>query len=212
MSPSIDAFIQRLAQAGAPPLTVNPYAAHDPGGNNARRRHNLRQFLAELQRRAPSLMLVAEAPGYRGCRLTGIPFVSPALLAEGVAPLRLFGRAQGYRPVDEWPHVQREASATIMWETMSNLQTVPLLWNAFPFHPHRRGKPQSNRAPKTSELALGRPFFTMLHALFPHTTVVAVGRKAQQALTGWQVAHHAVRHPSHGGKAAFTAGLQAIYQ
>ncbi|MDX1615853.1 MAG: hypothetical protein R3300_16180, partial [Candidatus Promineifilaceae bacterium] len=37
--------------------------------------------------------------------------------------------------------------------------------------------------------------------------VVAVGRTAQRALTQLGVGHLPVRHPSHGGKKAFLAGL-----
>lgn len=204
----IDAFIQQLSQTDAPPHSVNPYTGKVANGYNADRRHNLRRFLRELHRRRPTLMLIAEAPGYRGCRLSGIPFVSPAILRDGLPDFDLFGPARGYRPIDEWPHVRREASATIMWETLGKLDLLPVLWNAFPFHPHRPDEPQSNRAPKVSELRVGRPFLIMLQDLFPRADIIAVGNKARLALTRWHIDHVHVRHPSHGGKSDFVAGLK----
>jgi hypothetical protein len=49
----------------------------------------------------------------------------------------------------------------------------------------------------------------LLEILAPHT-LVAVGKVAEKALLRWypQAQILAVRHPSHGGKKAFVAGLQ----
>jgi uracil-DNA glycosylase len=90
------------------------------------------------------------------------------------------------------------------------LPLLPLLWNVFPFHPHKPGQPQSNRTPKQSEFVWGRPFLIKLLRHFPIQTVVAVGNKADLALTNWGIRHQKVRHPSHGGKVAFRRGVQQI--
>ena len=108
---------------------------------------------------------------------------------------------------NEWPHIQKEPSATMMWETLGQITAVPLLWNAFPFHPHKPNNPQSNRKPTSKELTLGRPFLHQLHTLFNIQTVIAIGNTAAHALTGWDIPHEKVRHASHGGKAEFQAGL-----
>lgn len=200
-------FVDLLANTAVPPHTYNPYSPNQP--ENATRRHNLSHYLCQMQQRQPTVLLVGEAPGYRGCRLTGIPFVSPAILQAGT-PSGLFGAGSGWQPNSEWPAIQREASATIVWETLAGVRPLPLLWNAFPFHPHQPGRPQTNRPPKRSELAWGRPFLYHLLHLFPIRTVVAVGNKAEQALTGWAITHSKVRHPSHGGKLAFRRGIWQI--
>jgi hypothetical protein len=204
---SIDDFVNLLANTAVPPHTFNPYSPNQP--ENAVRRHNLGQYLHQMQQQQPTILLVGEAPGYRGCRLTGIPFVSPAILQAGT-PLGLFGTDNSWQPSNEWPDIQHEASATIVWETLADIRPLPLLWNALPFHPHQPGMPQSNRTPKKSELTWGRPFLDQLLQLFPIQTIVAVGNKAEQALTGWGIAHSKVRHPSHGGKLNFRYGVGEI--
>jgi hypothetical protein len=65
-----------------------------------------------------------------------------------------------------------------------------------PTHPGTIG---SNRRPNRSEIDESRPF---LDVLLPGRLVVAVGRVAAAALDAPYV-----RHPSHGGAAAFAAGL-----
>lgn len=163
-----------------------------------------------MAQQQPRLLLVGEAPGYRGCRLTGIPFVSPHLLA-GLGSRFGLTRDQ-FQPADEWPQIQREASATIVWQTVGQRQPLPLLWNIFPFHPYQPEKPQSNRTPTTKEIALGRPFLDQICQLFPQAMLIAVGKKASGALKSWQIEHTAVRHPSHGGAKTFQAALSSIKQ
>ena len=203
----IDDFVDQLGETAVPPHTFNQYSPNQP--ENAARRHNLHHYLRQMQQRQPTILLVGEAPGYRGCRLTGIPFVSPAILQSNI-PSGLFEGGNNWQQSSEWPEIKREASATIVWETLEGMRPLPLLWNALPFHPHQPGMPQSNRTPKKSELAWGRPFLDQLLRIFPINTIVAVGNKAEQALTGWEIAHSKVRHPSHGGKLDFKRGLGKI--
>jgi uracil-DNA glycosylase len=72
-----------------------------------------------------------------------------------------------------------------------------LLWNVVPTHP---GTPRTNRRPTRHEVRAARPF---LEELTRGRRVVAVGRLAQTVLDAPYV-----RHPSHGGAAAFAAGLR----
>jgi hypothetical protein len=163
----------------------------------------------------PALLLVGEAPGYRGCRLTGIPFTSEAIVLD--PQIRPFGRQAGYQKTTEMAkttkegNVTKEASATMVWSAVAGIWPPPLMWNAFPFHPHRPGQPMSNRRPLKSELLLGAEFLSDLLAIFPSTTVAAVGRSAAAALAhAGQTGYPILRHPSHGGKVAFCTGLQEI--
>ncbi|MCP5099039.1 MAG: uracil-DNA glycosylase [Chloroflexi bacterium] len=204
---SAKAFVSMLAHAEQLPNCVNPYAHQNE--QSQQRRHNLLLYLAEMQQRQPKLILIGEAPGYRGCRLTGIPFVSASILKNGINDLDLFGTSRGYYSENEWPQYQHEASSTIMWEVLQGLAITPLLWNVFPFHPHAQGNFQSNRAPTVKELAIGQEYFVALRGMFVKTAVIAIGNKADTALNRWQIPHDKVRHPSYGGKAEFTAGLTA---
>lgn len=208
MDDAIAQFVQLLAVTQLPPAGYNQYAAGSPA--NHQRQANLRHYLRQMQARQPTCLLVGEAAGYRGCRLSGIPFTSEQLLREGTAAHGLFGPAGECQPTAEWPGLQREASATIVWQVLAQVQPLPLLWNAYPFHPHRPGNPQSNRPPGRDELALGAPFIARLLTLFPIRQVVAVGRHAAQSLARLGVAHQQVRHPAHGGKEAFASGIMRL--
>lgn len=213
MSPTaldIDAFIRDLSLARLPADAFNEYAPGD--ADNAIRRANLRLYLRAMAGRVPRTLLVMEAPGYRGCRLTGVPVTSRKILLEGVPALRIFGADDGYRDVADagFERVYGEQSATIVWGTLAQLDALPLIWNTFPFHPHQAGRPLSNRKPRKAETELGAAFLLRLLALWRFKQVIAVGNVAYETLGQLEVARHRVRHPAHGGKHEFVAGLRAL--
>jgi uracil-DNA glycosylase len=189
------------------PAVFNPYAGDDQTA--AARRDNLALYLRRMAERRPRLLLVGEAPGYRGCRVTGVPFTSEAILLAEPSPFGLFGRSAGFRAGDEAGRPWREATATILWQTLAGLDALPLLWNAFPYHPHRPDAPDSNRPPTSRELALGREAVVELIDVYEIETVIAAGNKAAEALARWGIAARRVRHPGHGGKEAFGRELAA---
>lgn len=140
------------------------------------RRNRLSDYLRS--RKTAPLLLVGEAAGYRGARVSGIPFTSERQLT-GSGPA--------------------EASATIVHRVLAELglEEHVLLWNVVPTHP---GTATSNRGPRAAEIAAGLPF---LRELARGRRAVAVGRLAEAVLEGAPY----VRHPSHGGAAEFRAGL-----
>ena len=161
-------FVQRLASAEIGE-TFNQYAGSEL------RRGRLDDYLAV--RAGARLLLVGEAPGYRGARVSGVPFTSERQLT-GTGPA--------------------EATATIVHAVLTELgiEEDVLLWNVVPTHP---GTPSTNRRPTRAEVDGGLPF---LHELARGRRTIAVGRVAHAALGG-----RYVRHPSHGGARAFRAGV-----
>lgn len=145
-------------------------------------------------------MLIGEAPGYRGCAQTGIPFSSPHLL-------QTHPFFKEMTPPGAADDTQKEPTASIVWQIFDRLDINPLCWNAFPFHPHREGVCRSNRRPTAAELDLGRPFLNQLITLCRPTAIAAVGRAAEIQLKRLNIPHIYIRHPSHGGKKAFAAAL-----
>lgn len=208
-----EALVGMLARSVVADDAFNQYAYLDSGPlaqANALRRHNLRLYLAAMLVQEPSLLLVGEAPGYRGCRLTGIPFTSEYIILNDLNKLGVFADSTRFRKTAEWPKVEREATATMVWQAAATLNPLPLLWNAFPFHPHRAGQPQSNRPPRVNELAAGLPFVEALVDAFAIQRIIAVGKKAASSLARARLPHTALRHPSHGGKRDFLEGLASL--
>ncbi|ACL26064.1 uracil-DNA glycosylase [Chloroflexus aggregans] len=210
---SIRTIIEALAALPAPVNTVNMYAweatSSEEQHGNATRRANLALALALALERGPDLLLIGEAPGYKGARRTGIPFTSEQILLDGIEPLGQFGVARGFRLATNDGRISREQTATIVYRELAALNLFAVGWNAFPLHPHQPGNPHSNRTPRHDELALGLPFLAQVCALFAGCPVVAMGRIASQALTKLGIAHDAVRHPAQGGARRFAEGLRS---
>lgn len=156
---------------------------------------------------APEFVLAGEAPGYQGCRYSGIAFTSERLLGEGAIPRipalaeRLSTRRLPFS----------EPSATIVWKTLYRLgiEERTILWNAMQLHPYRPDNLWSNRTPTPEEIKLGVPALRMLIEAFPAAKIIAVGKKSEGLLRemGIPIAG-SVRHPANGGATEFSDGLK----
>jgi len=157
----------------------------------------------------PEFILAGEAPGYAGCRYSGVAFTSERLLGEGVIPRipALSSRLSTRRlPFSE-------PSATIVWKTLYRLgiEERTILWNALQLHPHRADNLWSNRTPTPSEISLGEPALRILIEAFPSAKIIAVGKKAEGLLREMGIpTTGSVRHPANGGATAFAAGLKDL--
>lgn len=204
----IKELMQQLADLPESDRLFNPYShLHDPASTI--RRDNLSRYLHAMMGFDPDVLLLAEAPGYRGCAKTGVPVTSERVMLSGVKKWNLFG--EGYRPTTDQPDGMAEMSATILWQALEEyLVQPPLIWNTVPLHPHKPGNLDSNRTPSVTELEIGKPFIETLMTIFAFERVFAVGRKAERVLGELGIAHTYLRHPSQGGKAGFITGLKQI--
>jgi uracil-DNA glycosylase len=167
----MEELVSRLAEA----VIGETFNFYRDGDAAETRRKRLLEYL-RAREDAP-LLLVGEAAGYRGARVSGIPFTSER---------QLTGRGPA------------EASATIVHRVLAELglEESVLLWNVVPTHP---GTAASNRPPRRAEVAAGLPFALELAR---GRQVLAIGRLAEAVLGATYV-----RHPSHGGAAEFRNGL-----
>jgi hypothetical protein len=145
--------------------------------------------------------LVGEAPGWHGCRFSGVPFTSELQLVEGRLPFS--GQISSHSGA---PHA--ESSATIFWQALKPHHPQFFIWSSVPFHPHLPGEPLSNRTPARQELREFLPVLSEVLRLLEPKQVLAVGRQAQQALAWLEIPDIALRHPSHGGATEFKAGIK----
>jgi len=208
-----------LARYPSMPEVFNPWRDVDPVVDIGRQSPRIRvaNLIAYLDARRTKarLILVGEAPGYRGCHICGIPFTSERLLLgymrSDIDPDAIFRgkKTRATRPDSPLGANKGspELSATIAWKALLSGNQDPrsfVFWNAFPFHPHRTDTLHSNRKPRMSELLATQDVLTKARALFPlRAKVVAVGRVAERALIRMGVEATAVRHPSQGGATKF---------
>ena len=210
-----DRFVSDLGGVELSERATNQFS-HTTGDlqGNAVRRRNLRLYLGEMEAVGPRMLLIGEAVSYRGGRLTGIAFVSESVMLGGMDTRsgRILGADRGYRKATPGPKLSTEASATMVWETIRAIHPLPLLWNAFPFHPFGPDSPDSNRAPTANELLIGQTFIERLLQLFPFEQIVAIGNHASMSLQRMDIEHTKVRHPSQGGKILFVQGMARLSQ
>ncbi|ERI93798.1 hypothetical protein HMPREF1982_01561 [Clostridiales bacterium oral taxon 876 str. F0540] len=208
MMKKFEAIVEELALTQVTPNVYNQYSYMDK--ENEIRRKNLLLYLKKMYKIKPKVILIGEAPGYRGCRLTGVPFTSEHLLMNNMKGLDLFGREAGYKLAKEKEKLLKEATATMIWETLLRYDIISLAWNAFPFHPHKKDNGESNRTPLKGELMIGEKPLLQMIEMFNIKKVVAVGGKADQTLTKLNISCHKVRHPAQGGKNDFVEGIRKI--
>ena len=107
-----------------------------------------------------------------------------------------------------------EPSDTVVWEAIDKNFLAPrdvILWNIFPFHPHKAGNLLSNRTPTAEELKSGLVYARQLLRLVPGMKIVAIGQKAAATLKEAGLPCEAVRHPSMGGAARFKEEAARIF-
>jgi hypothetical protein len=152
----VEKFVARLASARIG-RTFNFYRE---GLDADLRRARLAEYLGA--RCGARILLIGEAAGYRGARISGLPFTSER---------QLTGRGPA------------EATATIVQRVLAELELDALCWNVVPTHP---GTATSNRRPTRAEVLASRPF---LDELAGGRRLVAVGRLAER-VTGAPYLRH----------------------
>jgi len=196
----LNTFLERLSERQSSDTVFNQYQDADI-------RNNLKLYLEYLVQNNHGVLMIGQAPGYNGCRLTGIPFTSGDVVrrAQHLIFKEIGGRIRSHR-------VASEPTATILWEFFGNDKPVPVLWNAFPFYAHERGEPKEDREPTRSEIEEGKVYLKMVHDVFQPKTLCSLGRIGQRILEGVFPGEEIVyiRHPSYGGKKAFIEGMNRL--
>ena len=201
MEKAIHSFVESLGQFDS---TISNHPIQNPY-EKENCRYNLENYLLHVAKHGSGIMLVGEAPGYRGCQLTGIPFTDEKQL---ISPDNYFGLGKWKRHPDTSD--TSEISANVIWEGLRNTKIIPLMWNAFPFHPYKAGNIQSNRKPTQAEIDFGLQQLQILCEMFniDSSNIYAIGRTAQKQLKLND--DHYIRHPANGGKQKCLAMIERL--
>ena len=225
----INTFIDKL-QSSQSENVFNPWRDNDADTEigpeaPAVRRENLRRYL-ELRPNAHYLF-IAEALGYQGGHFSGVAITSERILLgqhKDVKPESVLGEWKYERtsnPASALLNATQRAKGfneptdTVVWSTLQHHGVAAfdvILWNIFPWHPHKEGKLLTNRTPSTPELDVGVEFAKMLLELVPNMQIVAIGQKAADTLSRYGIACKAVRHPSMGGAETFRAQVAELFK
>jgi len=194
-------FIKRLSIRESSNTVFNPY-------RDSKVANNIKVYFEYiLERQDDYVLLIGEAPGYAGCRITGIPFTSGVRITNSCLDIFKSLKDKIYLST-----IESEKTATIVWEYLEQKNKLPIFWNSFPFHPHDNKDELSNRPPTNEEIEEGKYFIETLIELFEPKVIAAIGRKGEQTLNDIFPDKHIqyIRHPSRGGKSDFLAGIDKI--
>lgn len=226
----VDIFIEKLRQYQGENV-FNPWLDYEPLLDSSpddalRRCENLSQYLKARINRA-RILIVAEAAGYQGCRFSGI-----AITCERM----LLGYHNTINPQDilpEWRLLKRlsnpesplintetiiekgfnEPTDSVVWGAIKENDVDPfdvVLWNIFPFHPHKPNEFLSNRTPKLSEINIGWKYTLELMKIYPDCNILAVGKKAANCLKNFGLKPYVLRHPANGGAEIYRQNFRDI--
>jgi len=189
----LDSFLNMLASRQSSESVYNQY-------KDERLLHNLKTYFSYLLTNGYGPLMIGEAPGYKGCRITGIPFTSSNQISHSKHKIFTQNSSDFFLSVKK-----SENTASIVWEKIKTDTTFPVFWNAFPFHPHKKDNSLSNRRPVGEETEEGKKYIALLLELFPTKRIYAIGNVSYDLMRnnfpGFEVVY--IRHPSFGGKKGF---------
>lgn len=201
-------LVQRLAEVSLANV-FNPYSdrcpLHDSEEAATIRRCNLASILTASYAHGADSIWFGRDLGYRGGRRTGLSLTDEARMhrfGELLPDARVSKATIG-------PAVA-ERTATTIWSIIERMSAPPILWNAFPLHPHLPDVPMSNRSHTANER---RQTAWCIHELVEHVrprTLIAIGNDAAHALADLGLEFRTVRHPSYGGTKDFIRGMEQI--
>lgn len=222
-------FVQKLTAYHGENV-FNPWADFDPDYDVAYarsiRKAQLERYLVRRLGTA-RILLIAEACGYQGGRFTGIAMTCERMMLSlhpdinakmviGVPGRRTSRAGSPFLPKE----IQRrqgfnEPTDTVVWNAALRAGLAPeefILWNIFPFHPHKEGQMLTNRTPTDAELASGLSYAKELLRLTGPLPIFAIGKKSETTLQNAGFSVTGLRHPANGGANIFREGLYDALQ
>lgn len=202
-------FVKALASLSLSNV-FNPYAdmcpVYDRQDAAASRRKNLRTYLSAAVNIGVDTIWMGRDLGYRGGRRTGLALTDEYHLSELA---RLYPGCQSQQATLGPAIAERTASE--IWAVLRAIETLPLLWNVFPFHPHEPDNPFSNRRFTARELGEVEELNGALIDWLNIRRIVAIGQDAAHYADRFGIEVITIRHPSYGGVREFRDGMRKLY-
>lgn len=174
-----------------------------PDGNRIRLK-NLYNYIFSFPQK-PSVLIIGEAPGIKGCRFSGVPFTSERQLVEDKLPFKGHKSSQKTHPFSE-------NTATIFWDIMLPYFPHFFIWNCIPFHPHESENYNVNRTPSKKEISSFAVITNSIIDILQPDKIIALGRNAEYMLKEiLNVSCIYIRHPSYGGKRKFQEMIKNLF-
>ena len=210
MSAWTEDFVARLAGIRMTAV-FNPYTdrcgIHDLPDAARIRRENLLAMLGNGCAAGVEAIWFGRDLGYRGGRRTGLALTDELNMLD----VRNHPGRRAAATKATVGDVVAERTAAVIWSVIRRLPEPPLLWNAFPLHPHYPDAPLSNRAHSAVERRATAWTIETLIARYDRPRLVAIGNDASRALSQLGFEHEVVRHPSYGGQREFVEGMERLH-
>jgi hypothetical protein len=104
-----------------------------------------------------------------------------------------------------------ERTATVVWGVARRIEMTPMMWNAFPLHPHVADQQLSNRSHSPKERrSTSWTIGELIDRLRPRR-LIAIGNDAGVALADLGFNFEQVRHPSYGGQRDFVEAMERLH-
>lgn len=189
----------------------NPYSdvceVNDKKNANKIRTINLVEILEAAIEKGVDSIWVGRDLGHKGGRRTGLALTDEMHLydAEVKWDVVLNQATKG--------SLLSERTASNIWSFINSIEQNIFMWNVFPFHPHEKGKPFTNRSHTAKERDEGIAILKSLVLLLKPEKIVAIGNDAYNASIK-SFPHteiYKIRHPSYGGEKEFSRQLTELY-
>lgn len=199
----INEFITILKKINGENL-FNPYTdicpENDLPNANDIRTQNLIKYLTKTKN--ARILLIGEAPGYIGCRRTGLPFTDERHIKVANQAFEVTFEKATFQGRD------KEISALHVWDVLKDVKEQPMVWNIIPIHPFKKGNSLSNRTPLGQDFDACKEAIDYLMKNRTFETIYAIGNKAYDKLNKLGYFPEKIRHPSMGGSNIFKKDLR----
>jgi hypothetical protein len=170
------------------------------------RRKNIRDYFYAAKELEVKDIWIGRDLGYRGGRRTGLPLTDEGNISRLGNMMKIDSLHKSTIGAAVF-----ERTATIIWDAIEGIGLPIMLWNVFPYHPHKPNAPMGNRCHTKAERKITELLLRYVLESFSGANVFAIGRDAQVAVEDLGYSSVSVRHPSYGGQREFLSTIEQFY-